>query len=152
MRLVLDTNILIDYAIDRRPFSNDAQLLMQLGYLKELELWMGTSQVSDLVYVLTEGGKPNLAAHAQSVMKALKKMIHVYATDEEDYDFVATCSWTDLEDAFVYQTARKVKAQAIVTRDHKGFAKSSIPCFTCKDLFVHIEQTQGISYANILLK
>lgn len=152
MRLVLDTNILIDFVVEREPYAEAAQLLMLLGYLQEFELWIGTSQITDLIYVLTDGGKASQASAAQNIMRNLKKMIHVYASDEEDYDFVANCSWGDLEDAFVYQTARKVKAEAIITRDMQGFSKSSMPCFSCEKLFKHIEESQGISYAQLMLE
>lgn len=147
MRVVLDTNILIDYVLDREPFSDTASLIMELGYLGELELWMGTSQVSDLIYVMTEGGKASLAEWAKSAMARLLRFIHIYATDEDDFEAVASSAWTDLEDAFVFQTASKTKADAIITRDAKGFRNSSIRTFTGTGLFVFLEQEKGFVYA-----
>lgn len=146
MRLVLDTNILIDYAIDRQPFAESAGLLMELGYLRELELWIGTSQVSDLVYVITDGGRPAQADYAKETMRKLRRILHIYATDEEDYDAVAASAWDDLEDAFVFQTALKVKADAIITRDRKGFAKSPIKIFDCDSLFDWLRTDRGLDY------
>ena len=80
-RFVVDTNVLIDYLVERKPFNAKAELLMALGYINEFELWIGTSQVSDIVYVITDGGKPSLSEYAQDTMTALKKMLHIYATD-----------------------------------------------------------------------
>ena len=146
MRLVLDTNILIDYAIDRQPFAESAGLLMELGYLRELELWIGTSQVSDLVYVITDGGRAAQAEYAKETMRKLRKILHIYATDEEDYDAVAASAWDDLEDAFVFQTALKVKADAIITRDRNGFAKSPLKTFDCDGLFDWLRTDHGLDY------
>ena len=95
-RFVVDTNVLIDYLVERKPFNAKAELLMALGYINEFELWIGTSQVSDIVYVITDGGKPSLSEYAQDTMTALKKMLHIYTTDAEDYDNVARCSFDDL--------------------------------------------------------
>ena len=84
MRLLLDTNILVDFAIRREPYFEDAKKLMLLGYLKEVELWVGSSQMGDLVHVVTEGGKPKLAKQAQELLAKLLSFIRVYATDEDD--------------------------------------------------------------------
>ena len=76
-RFVVDTNVLIDYLAERKPFSAKAELLMALGYINEFELWIGTSQVSDIIYIITDGGKPSLSEYAQDTMTALKKMLHI---------------------------------------------------------------------------
>lgn len=149
MRLVVDTNILIDALIDRKPFSESAALLLQLGYVGEFDLWIGTSQISDLVYVLTEGGKPALAPYARNVLGKLQRLLHIYATSEEDVSAIAESSWENLEDALVYQTATQVKAQAILTRDAGGFTQSPIQTFTCEGFFQWLEETEGICYAEV---
>lgn len=149
MRVVVDDNVLIDYLIDREPFSEAAMLLMELGYLGEVELWMGTSQITDMLYVITDGGKASRAEEAKRTMRALRRMVHIYATDEEDYDAVASGAFDDLEDAFVYQTALKVKADAIITRDQQGFRRSSIKIFDCAGFFEHLEEEKGMAYADI---
>ena len=135
-RFVVDTNVLIDYLVERKPFNAKAELLMALGYINEFELWIGTSQVSDIVYVITDGGKPSLSEYAQDTMTALKKMLHIYTTDAEDYDNVARCSFDDLEDAFVFQ-------------DKAGFAHSSVKVFDCDELFDRLAKEKGIEYEKI---
>ncbi len=148
-RFVVDTNVLIDYLARREPFNAKAELLMALGCINEFELWIGTSQITDLIYVITDGGKPSLAEYAQETMHTLKRMLHVYATDAEDYDNVARCSLEDLEDAFVFQTALKVNADAIITRDKSGFIRSSVKVFSCDELFERLAREQGIDYVEI---
>ncbi len=127
MRLVVGNNILIDYLIDRRPFSEKAMLLMELGYTKELELWMGTSQITDLIYVVTNGDRASEAAYAKEVMQGLRKMMRIYATDEEDFDAAANSTWEDIEDAFVFQTALKVKPVSVNHQSGPLTAKASSP-------------------------
>ena len=41
-----------------------------------------------------------------------------------------SCGFDDLEDALVYQAARVVKAEAIITRNQEDFAQSPIPAFS----------------------
>lgn len=146
MRLLLDTNIVIDYAISREPYCESARKLMLLGYLKEVELWIGSSQISDLVYVVTEGGKPRLASQAQELLTKLFQFIHVYATDEGDCLFMASSDWSDLEDCLVYRNALGVKADGIVSRDKDGFSKSGIRVYDCDGLFDHLRDSLGLGY------
>ena len=47
MKLLLDTNILLDCMMDRQPFAADARKLLILGALGEVDLWMAPSQISD---------------------------------------------------------------------------------------------------------
>ncbi len=151
MRAVVGNNVLIDYLICREPHFEKAALLMELGYLKELELWIGTSQITDLIYVITDGGRASESEYAKKVMRSLKKMVRIYATDDEDYDAVASSSWDDIEDAFVHQTALKVHADAIITRDECGFRLSTVKAFDCDELFSYLEEEKGFVYESVAL-
>lgn len=61
MRLLVDTNIIIDHLRARNPFVLSAKKLMTLGFLHEFELWISVSQVMDVRCLLADGGKPSLA-------------------------------------------------------------------------------------------
>ncbi|MCI9628779.1 MAG: PIN domain-containing protein [Eggerthellaceae bacterium] len=146
MKLLLDTNILVDFAIRREPHFESARKLMLLGYLKEVELWMGSSQVSDLVYVATGGGKARLAQQARELLDKLFQFVHVYATDEDDCAFMAKSDWSDLEDCLVYRNALGIKADGIVSRDKSGFAKSSIKVYDYEELFGYMKEVLDLDY------
>lgn len=146
MRLVLDTNILLDYLLSRDPYVEKAIKLFTLGSLGEFELWFGTSQVTDMLYFVTEGGMPSLAGVARSQMAQLREITHIYATNAADYDAVSKSTWEDLEDAFVFQTALAVKADAIISRDKTGFRKSPLRVFDYDALFRFLEEEKGLVY------
>lgn len=148
-RFVIDNNILIDYLCKREPHNLPAELLMALGTINEFELWIGTSQITDLLYVITNGGAKSQTSYAASTMQALKKMLHIHATDEEDWNRVACSTFNDLEDAFVFQTALRVKADAIISRDKTGFDKSFIKVMNCAELFRELIN-QGVEYAEVI--
>lgn len=147
MRFVLDTNVILDAFLGRKPFDEPALLLLQLGYVGEFELWIGSSQISDLTYILTEGGKPSLAPYCRNVLERLCRIAHIYSTCQDDVLAIAHSTWDDLEDALVYQTAAQVRADAIITRDATGFVRSPIPIFDCAALFAHLKETRGLDYA-----
>ena len=59
---------------------------------------------------------------------------------EADVDAALDSAWDDFEDACVYQCARRLKADAIITRNQKDFARSSIKVFDCDELFAYLEK------------
>ena len=59
-KLLLDTNIVIDYLNEREPYYEKARLLMIAGRVGEFDLWMSSSQITDLIYILSEGGAQSL--------------------------------------------------------------------------------------------
>ena len=57
MKLLLDTNVVIDFLHEREPYYDKVRLLMTAGRVGEFSLWITSSQVTDLIYILSEGGK-----------------------------------------------------------------------------------------------
>ncbi|NHM13973.1 type II toxin-antitoxin system VapC family toxin [Xiamenia xianingshaonis] len=146
MRLFLDTNVVLDF-LDARPTFDDAtRLLMMLGYLREFEVWMSASQTTDLFYVLSNGGRASQAEEAKRSIRQARRFIRVCSLTEADVDEALDSSWTDFEDACVYQCALRLKADAIITRNQKDFAKSSIKVFGAAGLFAYLEQEKGLAY------
>lgn len=146
VKVLLDTNILVDFALRREPHFEQARKVMILGYLREIELWMGSSQMSDLIYVINEGGRPRFNPQAQNALDKVLQFIRVYATDEEDCRALTDSNWEDLEDALVHRGALGIKADLILTRDQEGFAKSAVKACGYEELFDYLKETLGCEY------
>lgn len=146
VKVLLDTNILVDFALRREPHFEQARKVMILGYLREIELWMGSSQISDLIYVMTEGGKPQFNWQVQNALAKMLQFMRVYATDEEDCRALTDSNWEDLEDALVHRSALGVKADLILTRDQDGFTRSAVKACSYEELFDHLKETLGFDY------
>ena len=151
MRLLVDTNIDIDCLQERHPFGDSARRLLLLGRLRELDLWLSVSQLTDAFYILTEGGKAALAPEAKRQLLDVLKCAHVSPLDEGNAKSALFSSWTDFEDACVYQAALRVKADAIITRNKRDFEKSSLKVFDCDELFEYLREEKGLSYEEIFL-
>ena len=151
MKLLVDTNVVIDYIDERQGFLESARKLMLLGLLREFDLWMSPSQVTDMFYILTNGGRASLAEEVKMSIRETRKFIKICSLSEADIDAALDSAWSDFEDACVYQCARKIKADAIITRNQKDFEKSSIKVFDCDEWFAYLEQTRGLVYEEIPL-
>ena len=78
-KLLVDTNVLIDYLSMREPFYDEARLLMIVGRVGEFELWMTSSQVTDLIYILSDGGKQSLMPSVLERLRGLRTFVEVFA-------------------------------------------------------------------------
>jgi predicted nucleic acid-binding protein len=149
-RLLLDSNVLIDYVAQRTPYYADARKLMILGAIGEVELWLSASQLSDVFYILSEGGKPAQSSTCQEQLKRCRKFIHVCSTTEIDVDAALDANWLDFEDALVHQCALKLNTDFIISRDKTGFSESKIPCIDATGYFKFLKDTKGISYTEMI--
>ncbi len=146
MRVLLDTNIVLDFLRKWEPFYDSARLLLALGYMGEFELWISPSQLGDLSYVLTKGGKPALALPVAEELRRLGGIVHVCTFGEVEALAALELGWSDLEDALVYQAAKSLHADAIITRNQVDFARSSIPVFDCDEFFTWCAKETGVEY------
>lgn len=150
-KLLLDTNIVLDFVGKREPFFQDANLLMLCGRVGEFSLWVSSSQVTDIVYVMTDGGKKDKVPEALEKLRALRTFINVQAVTAADIDKMLASTWHDPEDALLVDLALKMRADAIITRDADFPATDMIRVHDCAGFFAWLEKEKGISYADIAL-
>lgn len=150
MRVLVDANVLVDHLAGREPFCDAAELLIDLGMVGEFDLWMSVSQVADLFYLLSGGGRKELISIAKQQIRALRKAVRVCSLSELDVDAALDSNWGDFEDACVYQAACKIKADFIVTRNQRDFEKSSIRAVSAEELFDCLEKERGLAYAALV--
>lgn len=149
MKIVVDSNIVLDCLKERVPFEVVASKLLLFGYVNEAELWVSGAQVNDLTYMLTNGGKTSHAEFAKDGLRYLRKCVHIYRIGEDELDAVLNSTWEDLEDAYLYQVAVSLKADFIVTRDKKGFALSSIRVVDAAEFFDYMKEEKNLVYEEI---
>lgn len=85
-KLLLDTNVVIDYLNEREPYYEKAALLMIGGRVGEFELWISSSQVTDLVYILSNGGRTSEMDAVMGQLRGLRIFVNVFAASEREVD------------------------------------------------------------------
>lgn len=146
-KLLVDTNIIVDFLNVREPFYQPARLLMTAGKVGEFNLWVSSSQVTDLIYILTEGGKPHLLPKELDRLRRLRTFVGVANVGADEIDSVLDTAWTDAEDALLHQVALSLHVDCIVSRDKKGFTESLLPVLDCEELFEWLKETRSIIYS-----
>ncbi len=150
-KLVLDTNVIIDYLDERHPHYKTTRLLMILGRMGEFDLWMSSSQVTDLVYILSDGGKEALIPSTLKKLRGLRTFVNVHALGEGEIDRMLAASWKDSEDDLLVETALAIKADCIITRNKKDFEDTLIKVMDSEEFFAWMRKDRGLGYAEIAL-
>jgi predicted nucleic acid-binding protein len=131
LKLLLDTNIVLDLLLDQMPFSDFAAELFSnveegtiIGYL------CGTTITT--VYYLT--AKTVGAAKAREEIKKLLNLFEVAPVNRHVLEAALVAEFNDFEDAVIHEAACHVGAEALVTRNQKDFKKSRIPVYTSDEM------------------
>jgi len=148
-KLLVDTNVLFDYFARRHPFDQDAALLLFGCAMGDYEMWVSSSQVTDLHFLLTHGDDRVGREQAVETLVRLREHVRIASLTEADVDEAMASGWRDFEDACVYFVARHMKASCIITRNKKDFANAALPVLTPREFLDQFESEEGISYDNI---
>ena len=143
MKLLLDTNGLVDYFGARRPLCDHWELINALQMTGYAELWASAESYTDAFYLLRRAvGSEKL----QDMFLESLSFVRVCSVDEDDIRKAAERSWSDFEDCLIAVCAEKVKADYIITRDAGGFKRSKIPAMDAPSFFTMLEEDYGIVY------
>ena len=143
MRLLLDTNVLIDYFGKRDPYYQDCVKLLVMEAVRDVELWSSAKSYTDVFYALRRAAP---ADRLQRAFAASFDRIRPCSIDEEALRTAARREWDDFEDCLVAVCAERVQADYLVTRDKAGFAKSKVPAISPRDFLAMVERDFGMAY------
>ena len=131
MKILFDTNIVLDLLLERQPFVNDAQLLFEKVESGQLNGFLGATTVTTLDYLLS---KSLSMRDAKVVIKKLLSLFDVAPVNRLVLEDALESGFSDFEDAVLHAAAMHNGAQAIVTRDAKGFSKAKLPIYSPHEL------------------
>jgi predicted nucleic acid-binding protein len=144
MRLLLDTNVLIDHIGKRTPFDKDFEKLYIATVMGDCQLWSTSNSYTDTFYVLRHGKLESSEIQGRFLDSA--DYIHICEVDEKDIIAAAQADWPDFEDCLVSVCADKIKADYIITRDVTGFAASKTPTVAPSEFLRILREDYGIVY------
>ena len=133
----------------KTPFYEKARLLMLAGRVGEFSLWISSSQVTDMIFILTDGGKKSKVPEVLENLRIMRTFVNVYAVTDADIDKMLATTWADPEDALLVELALKMRADAIITRDEDFPQTDMIRVQDCSEFFDWLREEKGISYAEI---
>ncbi|MCR5060961.1 MAG: PIN domain-containing protein [Saccharofermentans sp.] len=137
MRVLIDTNILIDAAICRLPFCKDAQTIIKLCGEGKIDGFVAFHSLSNLFCILRK--EFSCEERVKMISRFRTNMQIVVITNEMIDRALDNNSIKDLEDALQYVCAEEMNVDYIVTRDLKGYSGMPIKTVTAEQLLHLLE-------------
>ena len=126
--VLIDTDVLLDFYLDRKPFSDDSLQLLLKCEQKQFRAYITPVIVANTYYILRRHATHHYVIER---LQVLLNTINVLAMDQKQVLAALESKFTDFEDALQYFSAvNSNKIDAIITRNMKDFKKSALPVFT----------------------
>ncbi len=139
MKVLFDTNIILDVLLDRKPFSEHALFLMSKVEKSEIDGFLCATTVTTIHYLLSKYLDKEKAIESINSIMALFEIASVNRLVIRN---ALESKFTDFEDAVLHEAARHAGAKYIITRNIKDFKKTKIPAFTPTE-FLSMLETLG---------
>lgn len=131
MRIMIDTNVVLDVLLEREPFFEDSYEVIRLSALERVEGYVSSSAATDIYYLLRRELKDRQAAK-DALEKVLQLVNIADALGEDVYAAIAS-NMADFEDALVAAVAERCRMDYIVTRNTKDFRESPVKALTPRE-------------------
>ena len=137
--IFLDTNVLIDFFADRKPFSIDAAKLFDYSLKKKINIYISAVSYNNIYYIVRQS-----LSHEETIkmLTEISECTNVIDLTKDIINKSLTSDFKDFEDAIQYNCAKSInKIDLIVTRDTKDYKVSSLAILTPKEAVALIEST-----------
>jgi predicted nucleic acid-binding protein len=131
VKILIDTNIVLDLILEREPFVEDAIALFEQIEQGKLEGHIAATTITNIFYIIrkTEGLEVALAA-----VNRLLIGLQFCVVDRQTVGMALSLGLKDFEDSIQLACATLNQLDGIVTRDRKDFIGSNLPIYSPTEL------------------
>ncbi|MBN1637387.1 MAG: PIN domain-containing protein [Ignavibacteriales bacterium] len=137
MKILVDTNVVLDVMLDREPFSLPAAILLSKVESKKLVGFLGATTITTIYYIAR---KTVGSEQARTEIDKLFKLFEVAPIDKPILESAVKSEISDFEDAVLHEAGKNVEVDAIVTRNPKDFKKGTLPVYSSEELLKLLEK------------
>ena len=129
--LFIDTDIIIDFLTDRKPYSREAAIIFTLMDQKKLKGYASSLTFSNLYYVLR---KIEPDKKALTKLDSISKILTALNVGDQNIRDAIESGFPDFEDSIQYFCSLDCKkVEVIITRNTKDYKNSILPVMTPGD-------------------
>lgn len=124
MRVLIDTNVILDVLCNRSEFVEDSSRVWKYCEVNQIEGYISALSVPNIVYILRKELTPQ---KTQQLIQQILMIFDVTDLKSSDLKNAAEMLSSDFEDAVQMCCANRIKADYIVTRNIRDFKESKVP-------------------------
>ena len=118
MKVLIDTNVIVDVALEREPFYAESDRILTFVEEGQIQGYVSASTFSDLYYIIRRDKGRDWTLE---FLRQLATFCQVATVDNSVISIALTCNFKDFEVAIQYSTAVINLIDAIVTRNPRDF-------------------------------
>ena len=124
MKLLIDTNVVLDVLLRREPFFRTAAEVLNLTQRDEVREYVSASAITDIYYIANKQMKDRDAV--RDLLKRLLMVVSVAAVSEWEIQNALNLAWGDFEDSVQYSVALLNEMDGIVTRNPSDYQEANM--------------------------
>ena len=132
MKVLFDTNIILDVLLDRKPFVEFSSSLVSFVENKEIEGYLCATTITIIDYLVAK-------AHGRKKAKlTIHKLLSIFQIAEVNKDVLLLSTdskFSDFEDAVQHYAGQLASVDSIVTRNNADFKQAEYPVYSPDELW-----------------
>ena len=131
MKILFDTNIILDVLLLRKPYYTSATFLLSEVEQGNIEGYLCPTTITTIGCLVS---KVKGANQAKRLMKNLLNIFNLTELSKSVFETACSHKISDFEDAVLHESARLSNIEGIVTRNIKDFKFASLKVFDPEEL------------------
>ena len=123
MRVLVDTNVVLDVLLKRQPFFEDSAGVFGFAEQSKIEGLLCATTITTIDYLLQ---RSLTHAAARQTLKKLLELFDIAPVNRAVLEEALKSRLSDFEDAVLEQAGRLAGAEVIVTRNQQDFRNSAL--------------------------
>ena len=115
MRLLIDTNVVLDVMLKREPFYKSGAEILKLADRVSIQLFVSASSVTDIYYISRKCLGSRLKA--KEALEKLFSVVSVAGVTEDEIKQAMLMDWKDFEDSRYTEFTQKSETDILYTTD-----------------------------------
>ncbi len=136
MKVLFDTNIILDVLLDRKPFVEFSSGLVSFAEDKTIEGYLCATTITTIEYLVTK-------VHGRKKAKlTIQKLLSIFQIAEVNKDVLLLSTeskFGDFEDAVQHFAGHLASVNSIVTRNNADFKQAEYPVYSPDELLAIIQ-------------
>lgn len=140
MKILVDTNVIIDALTSREPFREDAEQIFLLAANQIEDMYIIASSATDIYYLIRK--YLHDSDQARNIMSKLYELFHILDVTSGDCLEALSSSVKDYEDAVIASCAKRNQMDFIVTRNIRDYEYSKVKALLPDELLKLVSQNE----------
>lgn len=132
MKIMCDTNVILDVLLDREPFVEDSYKILSLCEEHRIDGFVSASSITDIYYLVRKYTHSTELAY--KAIGKLLEIVKVCSVTNNDVLVAYQKKAKDFEDCLLATCAKSIRCDFIITRNKKDFEGFGIPLLTPTEL------------------